>query len=128
VSHQPRDYESFRKTFLNTWWSASQQSLVKCSLYQGKYNRQCNLSLSGRFLKFATMASYLDPRSTDAEIIEALRYHFPVGVQRAMLSTQLRFMENPSKSWKAMEVTIINIRTRPSHMVITQIVRGQHNR
>jgi hypothetical protein len=36
------------------------------------------------------MASYLDPRPTDVEIIEAIRYHFPIHVQRVMLGTQLR--------------------------------------
>jgi hypothetical protein len=38
VSHQLSDYEAFKKLFLSTWWSTAQQSLVKCSLYQGKYN------------------------------------------------------------------------------------------
>jgi hypothetical protein len=29
-----KDYDDFRKTFLNTWWSQSQQSIVKCNLYR----------------------------------------------------------------------------------------------
>jgi hypothetical protein len=28
-----KDYDDFRKTFLNTWWSQPQQSTVKCNLY-----------------------------------------------------------------------------------------------
>jgi hypothetical protein len=35
------------------------------------------------------MASYLDPKPSDTEIIETIRYHFPISVQRAMLSIQL---------------------------------------
>jgi hypothetical protein len=35
------------------------------------------------------MASYLEPRPTDVEVIEAIRHHFPVMVQRAMIGTQL---------------------------------------
>jgi hypothetical protein len=77
ISNNLTDYKAFRKALLNTWWSASRQSLVKCSLYQGRYNRQSTLSLSGHFLKYATMASYLEPRPTDEEVIEAIRYHFP---------------------------------------------------
>jgi hypothetical protein len=38
VSHQLSDYEAFKKEFLSTWWSTAQQSLVKCSLYQGRYD------------------------------------------------------------------------------------------
>jgi hypothetical protein len=104
VSHQLSDYGSFRKTFLNTWWSASQQSLVKCSLYQGMYSRQSNLSLSAYFMKYATVASYLDPRPTDVEVIEAIRYHLPLSVQRAMLSTQLNSIGETLDPLKRVEV------------------------
>jgi hypothetical protein len=50
--------------------------------------------LSGYFLKHATTASYLDPRPSHVEIIEAIHYHYPIGVQRAMLTTQLRTIED----------------------------------
>jgi hypothetical protein len=90
VSDKLKNYEDFKQAFLNTWWSPSQQSLVKCSIYQGKYDRRSNLTLSDHFLKYATMASYLEPRPSDTEIIEAIRYHFPIHVQRTMLGTQLR--------------------------------------
>jgi hypothetical protein len=49
VSHQLSDYEAFRKVFLSTWWSPAQQSLLKYSLYQGKFNQQSNLSLCAHF-------------------------------------------------------------------------------
>jgi hypothetical protein len=93
VSRNLADYDPFKQAFLNTWWSASLQSLVKRSLYQAKYNRQSGLSLSGHFLKYSTMASFLDPRPTDVEVIDTIRYHFPVGVQRAMLTSRLRNIE-----------------------------------
>jgi hypothetical protein len=98
------DYEAFKKAFLNTWWSLSRQGLARCSLYQAKYDRQSGLSLSGHFLKYATMASYLDHRPTDVEVIEAIRYHFPLGVQRAMLTNQLRTIEDILDLLKRVEV------------------------
>jgi hypothetical protein len=82
-----RDYDSFKKAFLNTWWSTSRQSLVRCTIYQAKYDRRSNLSLSAHFLKYATMASYLDPRPSDPDSIESIKTHFPIAVQRAMLTT-----------------------------------------
>jgi hypothetical protein len=98
------DYPAFRTAFLNTWWSSSRQSLVRCSLYQAKYNRQANLSLSGHFLKYATMATYLDPRPSDSEILEALRYHFPIGVQRTLLTSQPRTLEETLDLLKRVEM------------------------
>jgi hypothetical protein len=104
VSRNLPDYDAFKKSFLSTWWSASRQSLDKCSLYHGKYNRDSQLSLSGHFLKYATMASYLEPRPTDVEVIEAIRYHFPWGMQRAMLSNQLHTIESTLDVLRRVEV------------------------
>jgi hypothetical protein len=104
MRHQISDYGSFRKAFLNTWWSASQQRLVKRRLYKGKYSRQSNLSLSQHFLKYAAMASNLDPRPTDFEIIEAIRYHFPVSVQRVMLNPQLNSIEETLDLLRRVEI------------------------
>lgn len=98
------DYESFKEAFIKAWWSLARQCLQKCRLYQDKYNRQSGLSLSGHFLKYATMASYLDPWPTDVEIIEAIRYHFPVGVQKAMLTNLLSTTEGTSDLLKRLEV------------------------
>jgi hypothetical protein len=89
VSNQLSDYEAYEKEFLSTSSSTAQQSLVKCTSYQGRYARQSILSLSAHFLKYSTVASYLDPRSSNIEIIETIRYHFPISVQRAMVSMQL---------------------------------------
>jgi hypothetical protein len=108
VSQNLTDYEAFKKAFLNTWWSTSRKSLVKCSLYHSKYNRNPNLTLSGHFLMYATMVSYLEPRPTDVEVIEAIRYHFPLGVQRAMLTNQLHTIKetlNLLKRVKVMEAS-----------------------
>ena len=93
ISHRLQDYEGFKKAFLNHWWSTSRQALAKCSLYQTKYDRRSGLTLSAHFLKFATTASYLEPRPSDLEVIEAIRSHFPVVVQRAMLTNQLHIIE-----------------------------------
>jgi hypothetical protein len=82
------DYELFKKEFLNTWWSSSQQSLIKCSIYQDKYDRHSNMSLSAHFLKYATVATYLQPKLSEVEIIEAIRFHYPTHIQRMLLTVQ----------------------------------------
>jgi hypothetical protein len=87
------DYEQFKIAFANTYWSRSKQSLVRCSLYQDKFDPRSGISLSSHFLRYATMATYLEPRPTDVDVIEAVRHHFPVMVQRAMIGTQLRTVE-----------------------------------
>lgn len=69
ISHNLQDYEGFEKTFLYKCWSTSRQSLANCTLYQTKYARRSGLTLSTHFLKYATTASYLDPRPSDIQLI-----------------------------------------------------------
>ncbi|PNF36604.1 hypothetical protein B7P43_G13842, partial [Cryptotermes secundus] len=99
-----KDYQEFRREFLSVWWSSSRQSLVKCKLYQGKFNRSSGLSISAYFLQQATTASYLEPRLSDIEIIEAVRFHYPIQIQRAMLSNQLTSIGDALDLLKRVEV------------------------
>jgi hypothetical protein len=120
ISHHLKDYEGFKKAFLNHWWSTSRQALAKCTLYQTKYDRRSGLTLSAHFLKFATTASYLEPRPSDIELIEAIRSHFPVGVQRAMLTTQLRTIEETLDLLKRVEIMEMAENFPRSHVQSTQ--------
>jgi hypothetical protein len=54
------------------------------------------------------MASYLEPRPTDEEVVEAIRYHFPISVQRAMLSTQLRSVGEALDLFQRIEILEAN--------------------
>jgi hypothetical protein len=108
VSRDIQDYDEFKQAFLKTFWSTTQQSLVRCNLYQGKYNRSANLSLSGYFLKYATMASYLDPTPSVVEVVEAVRSHYPIGIQRAMLSGQVRTIGEALDLLKRIELIEMN--------------------
>jgi hypothetical protein len=51
------------------------------------------------------MASYSDPKPSDTEIIEAIRYHFPISVQRAMVSMRLTTIEGALHLQKRIELT-----------------------
>jgi hypothetical protein len=89
VSRDLTDYEAFKRAFFNTWWSPTKQSFIKWHLHQTKHNCQSNLSLSGHFLKYVTMASYLEPCPSDVELIKVIISHYPIGIQRALLAGQL---------------------------------------
>jgi hypothetical protein len=114
-NNQVRDYESFKREFLNTWWSTSQQSLVKCSLYQDKYDKRSNMSLSAHFLKYATIATYLQPKLSELEIVEAIRFHYPLHIQRVLLTVQSKNISetlNLIKRIQVMEKHDFYLRTR----------------
>jgi hypothetical protein len=50
------------------------------------------------------MASYLESRPTDMEVIEAVRRHFPVMVQRAVIGTQLSMVQETLDLLKRLEM------------------------
>jgi hypothetical protein len=89
VNSNLSSYEQFKKKFLDTWWSAAQQGRVKNTLYRSTYEKRAGLSMSAHLLKFATMASYLEPKLTENEIIEAIRCHYPTKIQELLVSTRL---------------------------------------
>jgi hypothetical protein len=46
------------------------------------------MSLSAHFLKYATVATYLQPKLSEVEIVEAIRFHYPIHIQRMLLTVQ----------------------------------------
>jgi hypothetical protein len=104
IAHKLSNYEAFRQAFINHWWSLSQQSMARCSLYQDKFNKRSGLTMSAHFLKHATLTAYLEPRLPDREIIQAIQNHFPINVQRIMISAQLTTTEEALDLLKKIEV------------------------
>jgi hypothetical protein len=50
------------------------------------------------------MALYPDPEHSDIEIFEAIRYHFPISVKRAMSSMQLASIGEALELLKKIEI------------------------
>jgi hypothetical protein len=81
TSHTLNNYEKFKTALAKNYWSQSHQKLVKCSIYQDKYDRQSNVLMSSHFIKYAVLAPYLEPKLGDGELTDALRSHFPIYTQ-----------------------------------------------
>jgi hypothetical protein len=63
--------------------------LLKYNLYKSKYDPSAGLSLAAHFLKYVTMASYLEPKLSDYEVIEAARCHYPPEIQKFLVTTKM---------------------------------------
>jgi hypothetical protein len=74
------------------------------SIYQEKYDRQSNLSMSDYFLKYAELALYLEPKLGDGELMDALRSHFLFYAQRAMLGANIRSIQEAIEFLKRLEI------------------------
>jgi hypothetical protein len=94
VSHTLNDYSHFKSAFAKVYWNQITQSNVRKSIYQDKYNKQSGLALSGHFLKYAVLASYLRPKMADVELINALMSHFSLHIQRSYASVQINSIQD----------------------------------
>jgi hypothetical protein len=45
--------------------------------------------MSDNFLEQAVPSTYLEPRMSDTELIDTMKFHFPICVQNAFASAQL---------------------------------------
>jgi hypothetical protein len=50
--------------------------------------------MSDHFLKYAVLASFLEPRLPDMELIEALKFHFPIFVQNSFAAAHLTSVQD----------------------------------
>jgi hypothetical protein len=94
VSHTLNDYSQFKSAFAKVYWNQVARSNVRKSVYRDKYNKQSGLTLSEHFLKYAVLASYLQPKLSDVELINALMGHFALHIQRSFTSVQITSIQD----------------------------------
>jgi hypothetical protein len=109
------NYEQFKMAFKRNFWSASKQSIVKCSIYQDRYRKGSDLSMSQHFLRYAVLASYLEPKMPDVELIDALKFHFSIYVQNAFAASPLNYIQDALDLLKRLEVIEIRENERRSN-------------
>ena len=83
----------FKQAVTELLWSPQIQSHVRCSIYQDSFNNSGNESLSAHFLRHAMMAANLTPKMSELESIDAVGGHYPNYVQRAILSANVKTIE-----------------------------------
>jgi hypothetical protein len=103
VAPHIQNYEQFKLAFRRNLWSTNKQSIVKCSIYQDRYQKGSNLSMSEHFLKYAVLASYLEPKMPNVELIDAVKFHFPVYVQNSFAAAQLTCVQDALDLLKRLE-------------------------
>jgi len=74
--------------------SPESQSQVRCSIYQDRFNKTGDKSLSAHFfLRYAMMAANLTPKMSELEIIDAIGGHYPNYIQRSLLSANVKTIQ-----------------------------------
>jgi hypothetical protein len=104
VSHTLVTYEDFKMAFKRNFWNEGTQSLVKCSIYQDRYQKQYSTTMSNHFREYTVLATYLEPKMADREQIDALKFHFDLPVQRSFATAQLTSIQDAVDLIKRLEM------------------------
>jgi hypothetical protein len=85
-----RSYDHFKQASTELLWSPQIQLQVCCSIYQERFNKSGNESLSAHFLQYAMMAAKLTPKMSELEMTDTIGGHYPNYIQHALLSVNIK--------------------------------------
>jgi hypothetical protein len=80
-----KSYNEFKKAFTELLWNPSRQASIRSSIYLGKYNPHSGDSYMDHYIRYANLASTLDPPMTDMDLLSAHTSHFEPRVQQGLI-------------------------------------------
>jgi len=85
-----KGYEHFKTLFKKFLWNSPTQYRIRCSMYQDKFTKQDGESLTSHYLRYANLAANLQPAMSEDDLIGALTSHYPIVVQRSLISGNIK--------------------------------------
>jgi hypothetical protein len=108
------NYEEFKKAFTELLWCPSRQASIRSSIYMDRHDGGSGESCLDHYIRYANMASTLNPPMSDLDLLSALTSHFEPHVQQGLIcsnlhSTQdaiaflakLEALENPKRAFRS---------------------------
>jgi hypothetical protein len=83
-------YENFKTAFTNLLWGQTRQAQIRCSIYQDRWDRKMSESYTEHYIRYASLASMLNPPLSEEDLAGAMVGHFPPEVQNGMICGNLK--------------------------------------
>jgi hypothetical protein len=80
-----RSYDEFKKAFTELLWNPSRQASIRSSIYLERYNPDSGESYMDHYIRYANLASTLDPPMTEMDLLSAMTSHFETKVQQGLI-------------------------------------------
>jgi hypothetical protein len=87
-------YEDFRKGFTDLLWNPNRQAGVRSKIYLDRYNPQSGETYVDHYIRYANLASSLDPPLQDADLLSALTSHYKPSVQQGLICGNFTRMQD----------------------------------
>jgi len=78
-------YDEFRKGFTDLLWNPNRQEGIRSQIYLDKHTQNSGESYVDLYIRYANLASSLDPPMTDMDLLSALTSHYEPRGQQSLL-------------------------------------------
>jgi hypothetical protein len=83
-------YKNYKTAFSNLLWGQTLQAQIRCSIYQDRWDKQSDETYAEHYIRYASMASMLNPPMSEEDLVRAMIGHFPPEVQKGMVCGNLK--------------------------------------
>jgi hypothetical protein len=83
-------YEEFKKAFTELLWCPSRQASIRSAIYLDKHDGGSGESCLDHYIRYANMASTLNPPMSDLDLLSALTSHFEPRIQQGLICSNLQ--------------------------------------
>jgi hypothetical protein len=84
------NYEDFRKGFTDLLWNPNRQTGIRSRIYLDRHDPNSGESYVDHYIRYANLASSLDPPLQDTDLLSALTLHYKPSVQQGLLCGNFR--------------------------------------
>ena len=83
-----------KKPFTELLWNPSRQASIRRSISLEKYNPSSGESYMDHYIRYANLASTLDPPMAEIDLLSALTLHFEPRVQQGLIGGNFQNTQN----------------------------------
>jgi len=90
VFDRMKNYAEFKTFFTELLWCPSRQASIRSAIYLHKHDPGSGESCLDHYIRYANMASTLNPPMSDLDLLYALTSHFEPRVQQGLICSNLQ--------------------------------------
>ena len=90
VFDKMKNYDEFKKAFTELLWCPNRQASIRSAIYLDKHDSGLGESCLDHCIRYANMASTLNPPMSDLDLLSALTSHFEPRVQQGLICSNMQ--------------------------------------
>lgn len=85
-------YDDFKKGFTKLLWNPNRQAGISSQIYLDKHSPTSRESYVDHYIRYANLASSLDPPLTDMDLLSVLTSHYEANIQLPVIAERAQYV------------------------------------